>query len=171
MKFESLTFNLSQWRKGGSTFSWRDSVAASQYAESAANLKTSCVCACPNVISQSCAWALPQELGHWFCSQYSWLLWGTVYRSYCQITGSSSNLDSNLNFAAWPTSCEGFVLSAQKSQNTMFGVGILLRYVKNAKGSGKWRHYFNAHPPPGQACHKVSFHIWIHMQCKFIFFC
>ena len=132
-EFRIYLWNLNPWL---STWVSDAKVAArfadaipSQYAESAANSKTPCVCACPNVISQSCAWALPQELGHWFCSQYLWLLSGTVYESYCQTTGSSSNLDSNLNFAAWPTSCKGFILSSQKSQNTMFGLGILLRYL------------------------------------------
>ena len=28
--------------------------------------------------------------------------------SDCQMTGKGSNLDSNLNSSAWPTSCEGF---------------------------------------------------------------
>ena len=57
----------------------------------------------------SCAGALPQESCHWF-----WNLWfpsGIALGSDCQMTGRGSNLDSNLNSAAWPTGCTGFICS------------------------------------------------------------
>ena len=59
----------------------------------------------------SCAAALPKELGHWFCSQNLLLSSGIAFRSDCQMTGRGSNLDSNLNSAAWPTGCKGLICS------------------------------------------------------------
>ena len=59
----------------------------------------------------SCARALPQELGHCFCSQNLWLSSGMAFGSDCQMTDRGLNLDSNLNSAALLTSCKGFICS------------------------------------------------------------
>ena len=99
----------------------------------------------------SCAWARPQDLGHWFCSQnfrlssgmafhYAawrktgfrgldlrlgylnvhilalafharWLKMPSKFGSDCHMTFRGSNLDSNLNSAAWPIDCRGFICS------------------------------------------------------------
>ena len=46
-----------------------------------------------------------------FCSQLYRLSSGRAFGSDCQMTGRGLNLDSNLNSAAWPTSCRGFICS------------------------------------------------------------
>ena len=68
----------------------------------------------PDVISPtrpSCSGAQPQELVHWFSSQNLRLSSGIAFGSDFQMTGRGSNLDSNLNSAAWPTGCKGFICS------------------------------------------------------------
>ena len=47
--------------------------------------------------SLSCAWAIPQELGNWSCSQNLWMSSGIAFWSDSQMTISGSNLESNLN--------------------------------------------------------------------------
>ena len=79
-------------------------------AATASNSETPCVCARPSN-RPSCAGARPQELGRWFCPLNLRLSSGTAFGSDCQMTGRGSNLDSNLNSAAWPTSCKGFIAS------------------------------------------------------------
>ena len=79
----------------------------------------------------SCAGALPQELGHWFCSQNLRLSSGIAFGSDYQMTCRGSNFDSNLNFAAWPLGLE--VLSALKPQNNPCGVWILFRSAETLK--------------------------------------
>ena len=59
----------------------------------------------------SCAWALPQELGHRFCSQNLRLSSGIAFESDSQKTGRGLNLDSNLNSATWPMGYRGFICS------------------------------------------------------------
>ena len=49
--------------------------------------------------------------GHWFCRQNLQLSSGIAFGSDCQMIGRGSNLDSNLNSAAWPTGCRGFTCS------------------------------------------------------------
>ena len=57
------------------------------------------------------AWERPQELGCWFCPSTPLItFWNSLWRD-CQMTGKGSNLDSNLNSAAWSTSCNGFIAS------------------------------------------------------------
>ena len=59
----------------------------------------------------SCAWALPQELSHWLCSQNLRLSSGIALGSDCQMACRGLNLNSNLISASWPTSCKGFDLN------------------------------------------------------------
>ena len=61
--------------------------------------------------SPSCAEALPQVLGHWFCSRNFQLSSEITSGSDCKITSRGLNLDSNLNSAAWLTGCKGFISS------------------------------------------------------------
>ena len=69
-------------------------------------------CACSSDPPKlSCAWALTQELDHWFCSQNFRLSSGIAFGSDCQMTWRGSILDSNLNFASWPMSCKDFICS------------------------------------------------------------
>ena len=75
------------------------------------------------------AGVLPQELGHWFCSQ-KWLSSGIALKSDCQMTGRGSNLDSNLNSAPWPKGCK---LPAPESQNSLCVVWILFMSVETAE--------------------------------------
>ena len=51
----------------------------------------------------------PQELGCWSSSLNLLLPSRTAFEIDGQMTGRGSNLDSNLNSATWPTSCEGFL--------------------------------------------------------------
>ena len=68
----------------------------------------------------SCVRDRPQELSHWLWSQNLpfKLSSGIAYRSLsdCQMTGRGSNFDSNLNYAAWPTSCKDFICSEFESK-------------------------------------------------------
>ena len=80
--------------------------------------------------SPTCAGALPQELGHLFCSRILLLSSGVAFGSDCQMTCRGLNLDSNLNSAAWPMGCRG--LSALKTQNNLCWVWIFRSDV-NAK--------------------------------------
>ena len=57
----------------------------------------------------NCTGAGPQELGHLFCSQNFRLPSGLDFGSDYQMIGWGSNLDSNLNSAAWPTGWKGFI--------------------------------------------------------------
>ena len=68
----------------------------------AAYLETPFVLASPT--SPSYAGALPQELGHLFCSRNLRLSSGIMiaFGSDCQMTGRGHYFDSNLNSAAWP---------------------------------------------------------------------
>ena len=65
----------------------------SRPAGTAADFETPCVCACPSD---------PRKPSITF--------WTSLQRD-CQMTCRGSNLDSNLNCAAWPTSCKGFIAS------------------------------------------------------------
>ena len=67
-----LTLELSWYCKSGSMLS------SSEPAVTATNCETPCVCACQTRASR--AWALPQELGHWFCPLNLWLSSGTAFR-------------------------------------------------------------------------------------------
>ena len=69
----------------------------------------------------SCAWVLPPELDHWFCSQNFLLSSGIALGNNCQMTCRGLNLDSNLNSAAWPTRFTDFMkfLSAPKTLNKL----------------------------------------------------
>ena len=75
----------------------------------------------------SCAQTVPQELGHWF--QMSSAI---VFGSDCQMTYKGSNLGSNLNSAAWPRSCKGFICS-EIPEYKLCAVWILFRPVEDAK--------------------------------------
>ena len=63
--------------------------------------------------SLSGAGALPQELGHWFCTQNLQLSTGIAFGNDCQMTSRSLSLDSNLNSASWLQIVK--ILSARKS--------------------------------------------------------
>ena len=75
------------------------------------------LCLCPSA-STNTAWAgrtgeqqhkaRPQELGNWISRQNLRLSSGIAFGSDCQMTCRGSNLDSNLNSAAWPM---GFICS------------------------------------------------------------
>ena len=66
------------------------------------------------------AGALPQELGHWFCSQKIWLSFEILFGCDCQMTYRGSNLDSNLN-------------SAYKYLNKLCGVWILFKFRSDVR--------------------------------------
>ena len=78
-----------------------------------------------------------------------WLSYGKVCESDCHMTSRSSNLDSNLNSAAWPTGYIGFVCSKslKLNLNKLCGVWILLRSVKDVAGIPGKRSNFNAQAP------------------------
>ena len=92
-------------------------------AATTANLETPCVCSC-----HCCASARLQELNHWFCSENLRLSSGTAHGSDCQMTSTGSKLGSNMNSAAWPTSCKGLICS--EILNKMCGVWIPLSPLK-----------------------------------------
>ena len=96
-----LTLELSRYRKSGSTFS---------SSEPAADSETPCVCARPSDLRQPCRSAAPRAWPLILPSKPSITFWNSLWRD-CQMTGRGSNLDSNLNSAAWPMSCQGFIAS------------------------------------------------------------
>ena len=111
-----LTLQLSQYHKSGSTFMSSEPVAAS----SDCCLLWKChVFVLAQPPSPSCAWALPKELCHWFCSQNHQLSSGTAFGSDCQMTSNSLNLYSNLNFAAWSMDCRGFICSETPKKSSI----------------------------------------------------
>ena len=80
---------------------------------------------------KSCAKVQSQELGLGFSSQNLRLSSGTAFGSDGQITDRGSNFDSNLNSAAWPTSCNGFIYF--ESQKIPYVIWILFRSVEDAE--------------------------------------
>ena len=86
------------------------------------------VLASPN--SKSCAQALPQVLGHWFCTQNLHLCSRTAlaWGGDCQMAARGLNLNSNLNSTAWPTRHKGFNLLHDLRTNCVkfeFFLGLL----------------------------------------------
>ena len=98
-----LTLELSQYCKSGSSavarFPQSKHVAASSNCRRLGNVL--CVCARPSD-QPKLAGARPKELDHWFCSQDLRLSSWIAFASDCQMTCRYSNLDSNVNSAAWP---------------------------------------------------------------------
>ena len=101
-----LTLELSQYRKSGSMFSSSEPVAASSDCHWLGNA----LCLCSPVLPwQAEPEGCPKSLAVDFALN-SITFWNSLQRD-CQMTGRGSNLDSNLNSAAWPTSCKGFIAS------------------------------------------------------------
>ena len=102
-----LILELSQYRKSGSMFpqaSWLGPAAT------AADLGTPCVCARPSDPRKQSQRAAPRAWPLILPSKPSMTFWNSLWRD-CQMTCRGSNLDSNLNCAAWSTSCKGFISS------------------------------------------------------------
>ena len=99
-----LTLELSRYRKSGSTFS------SSEPAATAADSETPCVCTRPSDPRKQSRRAAPRAWPLILPSKPSITFWNSLRRD-CQMTGRGLNLDSNLNCAAWPTSCKGFIAS------------------------------------------------------------
>ena len=120
-----LTLELSQYRKRGSMFSSSKQVAASSDCsrlENALCLSSPvCPAHCGGEQEQSRR-AAPRAWQLILPSNPLITFWNSLWRD-CQMTGRSSNLDSNLNSATWPTSCKG--LKPLKSQHKLCGVWIL----------------------------------------------
>ena len=94
---------------------------------------------------QSCSRALPNKLGHLIYSQPLWSSPGLTFVGNCQITwiGRGLKLNSNLNSAAWPTSCKRCICK-------LCGVWILFRSAEVAGrclNSGKRINYFKVQAP------------------------
>ena len=81
---------------------------------------------------QSCAAARPEELGNWTSSENLRLSSQIVYGSDCQMTSRGSNLDSNLNSAAWPTGCKGFICS-KIPEKSVWSLKFFLGTLKTPK--------------------------------------
>ena len=79
-------------------------------AATAADSKMPCVCARQSYRSKQSQRAAPRALPSILPSKPSIAFWNSLQRD-CQMTGRGLNLDSNLNCAAWPTSCKGFIAS------------------------------------------------------------
>ena len=75
-----------------------------------AELETPCVCARPSNQRKQSRRAAPRAWQLILPSKPSITVWNNVQRD-CQMTGWGSNLDSNLNSAAQPTSCKEFFTS------------------------------------------------------------
>ena len=123
-----LTLELSQYSKRNSTFSsraWESVPASSNCSLQPTRKHPHChpVFVHASLTSPSCAGALPQELGIWFCSQNLRLSSGIAFGSNCQMIGRGLNLDSNLNSA--PDQLVVKVLSALMCLNNLCGVWIL----------------------------------------------
>ena len=98
-------FRLSNWVSIARAVACFPQASRSRSAATAADSETPCVCA-RHTSRQSnppkLCWSLaPQELGHWFCSQNLRLSSRIAFGSDFQMTGKGSNLDSNLNSAAY----------------------------------------------------------------------
>ena len=107
-----FTLELSRYRKSGSTFSrelFLKRAGRGPQRLPPTRKRPEFTIARPT--RASCAGALPQELGHWFCPLNFRLFSGIAFGSDCQVTCRGSNLDSNLKLAAWPTGCRGFISS------------------------------------------------------------
>ena len=96
-----LIFELSQYRKSGSTFSSSVQVEARSLCSQLGNTRPSCAGARPHELchwfcsqilrlpsrgNRSCAGARPHELCHWFCSQILRLPSRIAFGSDCQMT-------------------------------------------------------------------------------------
>ena len=80
----------------------------SRPAATAADSETPCVCARPSDPRKQSRRAAPRAWPLILPSKplIIFKFWNSLRRD-CQMTGRGSNLDSNLNCAAWPTSCKG----------------------------------------------------------------
>ena len=79
-------------------------------AATAADSETLCVCARPSDPRKQSWRAAPRAWPLILPFKPSITFWNSLRRD-CQMTCRGSNLDSNLNCAAWPTSCKGFIPS------------------------------------------------------------
>ena len=82
----------------------------SRPAATAADSETPCVCARPSDPRKQSRRAAPRAWLLILPSKPSITFWNSLRRD-CQMTCRGSNLDSNLNCAAWPTSCKVFIAS------------------------------------------------------------
>ena len=141
-----LTQELCQYSKSGGMFSSSKPVMASSHCSLLGMASRDCsllgnwsqkhsvfVLACPTL--PSCAWALPQELGPWFCSQNLWFSSGKAFWSDCQMTGRGSNLDStwNLNSCTWPRDCRGFFQVCSETPEWSVSSLNSFRSIKNTE--------------------------------------
>ena len=101
--FISHDNNLNKWLVAARNFQ-------SPPAETAADSETPCVCARRSDTRKQSRRAAPRAWPLILPSKPSITFWNSLRRD-CQMTGRGSNLDSNLNSAAWPTSCKGFIAS------------------------------------------------------------
>ena len=111
--YNILTVKPSQCSKSGSNFFVKRGSRGQQRLQ---QTQKQSVFVLARLTSPSCAGALPQELCHWFCSQSLLLSSGISFGIDCQMICRGSNLESNLNSAAWPTSCNGFICSKKPEQ-------------------------------------------------------
>ena len=125
--FKPLTLKLSQYHKSG--FYLKQACHCQQLLMSTQKHPVFVPALPISRVQPKSAGNLPQELGHWFCSQ-KWLSSGIALESGCQMTCRGSNLDSNLNPAAWPKGCK---LPAPESQNSLCVVWILFTSVETAE--------------------------------------
>ena len=109
-----LTLKLSQYCKSGSTFSSSEPVAARSDCSRLGIWVGNTLCLCsPQRQSdpQKLCWCTaPRAWPLILQSKTSIAFWNSLQRD-CQMTGRGSNLDSNLNSAAWPIICNGFIAS------------------------------------------------------------
>ena len=103
-----LTLELSQYSKSGSIFSSSEPVAAISDCRQLGQL---CVCASPSYQRKQSRRADPRAWQLISITFWNSLAEPSESLRDCQRTCRGSNLDSNLNSAAWPTSCKGFIAS------------------------------------------------------------
>ena len=84
-------------------------------AATAADSETPCVRARPSYPRKHSRRAAQRAWPLILPSKTSIVFWNSLRRD-CQMTCRGSNLDSNLNCAAWPTSCKGFIASEITAQ-------------------------------------------------------
>ena len=82
----------------------------SRPAATAADSETPCVCARPSDPRKQSRRAAPRAWPLILPSKPSITFWNSLRRD-CQMTCRGSNLDPNLNSAAWPTSCKDLIAS------------------------------------------------------------
>ena len=128
---------------------------------------SACVCARQSYLRKQNWRAAPRAWPLILQSKPSITFWNSLRRD-CQMTCRGSNLDSNLNCASWPTSCNGF----PKSQHKLCGVWILFRSITDAEFEPREVTFLALMPCTTWTCLFIQFKDFLsNLPLKMIFCC